>query len=473
MRLLHADARLVDAVTGEVLGGSALTARVSAAAEAYRRYRPGVVFARIPVEVPAVVRYLGAWQAQRPIALLDPQLAAGTLSDLVARYEPAVVTGLAGPPAVAEPDGVPKGYRAVEDELLGPVWERESTPDVLPHPDLGLLLATSGSTGSPKLVRLSRHAIESNTSAIVRALRIGPEAVAVSSLPFFYSYGMSVLNSHLSIGAAVLLESGGLLHRPFWTAVAEHGVTSLAGVPYQYEMLRRLRFDPAAYPALRTLTQAGGRLRTELVADFNERMHAVGGRMFVMYGQTEAGPRITTLPAERLVEKLGSVGPVIPGGRLSVRLDDGTETTRPGAIGEVLYRGPNVMMGYAETAADLERGDELGGLLVTGDIGHLDPEAYLYLSGRSKRIGKVFGVRLNLDDVEEMLRGRGPVAAVDAGDRLRVWAEGADGATREAIGKELAERLKLHPSGFDVRAIDALPLLGNGKVDYKALDRLA
>ncbi len=125
---------------------------------------------------------------------------------------------------------------------------------------------------------------------------------------------MSVLNSHLLRGATVVLERTGLMQRDFWTAVAEHGVTSMAFVPYQYEMLRRLRFDPAKYPALRTLTQAGGRLRTDLVTDFAQRMAAVGGRLYVMYGQTEAGPRMATLPPARLAEKLGSVGLALPGG---------------------------------------------------------------------------------------------------------------------------------------------------------------
>ncbi|GAB3865821.1 hypothetical protein GCM10027610_116700 [Dactylosporangium cerinum] len=187
-------------------------------------------------------------------------------------------------------------------------------------------------------------------------------------------------------------------------------MTSLALVPSQYEMLRRLRFDPWRYPSLRTLTQAGGRLRAELVRDFHDRMASAGGRLFVMYGQTEAAPRLTTLPADRLAEKLGSVGPAVPGGRLTVRLEDGTETTEPGVVGEVLYRGPNVMMGYAETAADLARGDEQGGLLETGDLGHLDEEGYLFIDGRLKRFGKVFGVRLNLDDIERLAA---------AGDRAR------------------------------------------------------
>jgi acyl-CoA synthetase (AMP-forming)/AMP-acid ligase II len=453
MTLLHPDARLIDAVSGEVTAGAALHQE-----GAYAGLTPGVVFLRTPTTVDAVVRYVSAFEAGRPLALLDPALAAETLVDFVDRFEPAVVVG-------PLPDEVPKAYRLRQNDLLGELWERETPSDSVPHPDLAVLLATSGSTGNPKLVRLSRSAILANTASIIAALGITGSDVAVSSLPFYYSFGMSVLNTHLAAGASVLIEADGLVARGFWPAITKHGVTSLALVPSQYEMLRRLRFDPAKYPSLRTLTQAGGRLRTELVSDFNDRMATVSGRLFVMYGQTEAAPRLTTLPAERLAEKLGSVGPAVPGGRITVRLEDGTESTEPGVRGEVLYRGPNVMLGYAETAADLARGDDQGGLLETGDLGHLDEDGYLFIDGRLKRFGKVFGVRLNLDDIERMLTV--PAAAVAGDDKIVVFVEDGDAAE---IRQDLANRLKLHWSGFEIRGIAALPLLSNGKIDYRTLE---
>jgi acyl-coenzyme A synthetase/AMP-(fatty) acid ligase len=269
-----------------------------------------------------------------------------------------------------------------------------------------------------------------------------------------------VLHSHLLRGATVVLERGGILQRDFWAAVGTYGVTSLAAVPYQYEMLRRLRFDPAGHPTLRTLTQAGGRLRPELVEDFARRMTAVGGRLFVMYGQTEATARMAVLPPERLADKLGSAGLPIPGGSFSI------------ADGEVVYTGPNTMMGYAESAADLARGDDLGGVLHTGDLGRLDDEGFLFLTGRLKRIGKVFGVRVNLDDVERTLAAHGPVAAVAGDDRLHVFVEGLPDGSTQVVRKELASWLDTHSTGVDVRGIEALPLLPTGKIDYRSLEAL-
>jgi len=236
--------------------------------------------------------------------------------------------------------------------------------------------------------------------------------------------------------------------------VVEHGVTSMAFVPSQYEMLRRLRFDPAKYPTLRTLTQAGGRLRTELVTEFAQKMATVGGRLFVMYGQTEAGPRMATLPSDRLADKLGSVGPALPGGTFTIE------------NGEVVYRGPNVMMGYADTAADLAKGDEQGGVLHTGDLGRIDEDGFLHLTGRSKRMGKVFGVRINLDDVEKNF----PVAAVAGDDQLIVFAQGLADSDARALRSKIADWLGTHVTGVVVRGVDALPLLPNGKVDYRALE---
>jgi acyl-coenzyme A synthetase/AMP-(fatty) acid ligase len=279
VNLLHTGARVIDAATGETL-----TPEMVDAAE--QELADGVVFLPFETTVPAIARYLAALRLGRPVVLLDPD--------------------------------------ADHSALI----ERFTTTSV--HPDLAVLLTTSGSTGNPKLVRLSADAVRSNAEQIAEVLGIGEGDVAITTLPLFYSYGMSVLNSHLLRGATLILERTGIMQRDFWTAVTEHEVTSMAFVPYQYEMLRRLRFDPAKYPSLRNLTQAGGRLRTDRVTEFAQKMAATGGRLFVMYGQTEAAPRMATLPPERLEEKLGSVGTALPGGSFAIEDDEVVYRGRPG-----------------------------------------------------------------------------------------------------------------------------------------------
>ncbi|MER7001480.1 AMP-binding protein [Dactylosporangium sp. NPDC000555] len=476
--LVAPGARLIDATTGDTLTGESLTSAIGAVAGTVAGFPTGAVFARTGLTVRAALSYLGCWEAHRPVVLLDPALNPQTLADMVRRFTPAAIVGLDEGGAGANPGELPPGYERQVFEAIGPAWVRRGDVAAAPqpHPDLGLMLATSGSTGDPKLVRLSRTAIASNAVAIGQVLHLDSNEIAPTSLPLFYSYGMSVLNSHLAAGAAVVVVDGGVLSRDFWAAVDRYQATSLAGVPYNYEMLAKIRWSPAKHPSLRMLTQAGGRLRNEMILAYHEKIQALGGRFYVMWGQTEAGPRMSTLPAERLPEYVGSPGCAVPGGSLSVRTEDGTETQQAGVEGEIIYRGSNVMMGYADNAADLSRGDDLGGVLATGDLGYLDEEGFLFLTGRLKRIGKVFGIRVNLDDIEKMVGrsavdGVGPVAAVPAGDGVVVWCEGdLDASRRAEIAKLLAERMKVHRSGFDVRAIDVLPLLSNGKVDYKALE---
>lgn len=469
--LVHADARLIDTTSGRVRSGGELHAEAARVADSLTALAPGVVFARTGIDQQSILRYLGAFSAHRAVALLDPDLDNAVLAELITRFRPAAVLGVD-----AQTDA-PTGYHAAE--LDGLAWLRADASAVAPHPDLAVLLATSGSTGNPKLVRLSRAAVLANARSIADALRLDADEVAPTSLPLHYSYGLSVLNSHLVTGATVLIQGSGVLGRPFWQAVEEHKATSLAGVPYHYEMLRRLKFEPAKYPSLRTLTQAGGKLRTERIAEFADKMRAVGGRLYVMYGQTEATARMAILPADRLDEKLGSAGQAIPGGEFTIRAaaGGGPAAESGGSVdheasGEVIYRGPNVMMGYAETEAELAAGDQLGGVLATGDLGYLDADGFLFITGRLKRIGKIFGTRVNLDDIEHLLRGHAPAAAVPGEDKVVIRLEGADSGACRAAAKSLAEQLHLHVSGFDVRGIDALPLLASGKINYRALEGL-
>ncbi|MFI0417763.1 AMP-binding protein [Spongiactinospora sp. 9N601] len=444
----HPDARLIDAASGTELAGRVLWDRIEQEAAELSTLPGGVLFSPAPPSVPAVLRYLAALASERPVALLDPAIRADVLLGLIDRYVPAVV---ADPPAGLL---VPAGYRATGDH-----WTRADAPE--PHPDLAVLLTTSGSTGSPKLVRLAKDAVLANAGSVARALGLTGADLWPTTLPLHYTYGLTTLNSHLAAGAGVLLTGEGLLDRGFWAAADAFGATSLAAVPYQFEMLRRLRFDPAAHPALRMITQSGARLRADLVADFAARMARGGGHLVKMYGMTEA-PRIAVLPPEHLAARPGSVGRAVPGGALSI-------DAAPGGEGEVVYRGANVMMGYAESAADLARGDDMGGVLRTGDLGRLD-DGFLYLTGRRRRIGKVFGVRVGLDDIEELLRGHGPVAAVAGDDRVVVFAEAATAAGGRELALTLAGRTGVHWSGFDVRGVPRLPLLASGKIDYRALE---
>lgn len=401
--------------------------------------------------------FAGAQLGGHAVGLLDAGKPLAEHAPVLAAYAPDHV---AGPPGTTE-SLVAAGF-AIDDVAAvagGEVVSLAGQGAAMLHPDLALLLGTSGTTGSRKYVRLSRASIEANARSIAMYLDLTPRERPITVLPLHYSFGLSVLDSHWLAGAAVVLSTESVIQRSFWTTVEQHGCTSLAGVPYTYQMLERVGYRAMGLPEIRTMQQAGGALDRVLTERYAAHMAAKGGRFFVMYGQTEATARIAYIPPDRLPEKLGSAGMAIPGGQIRVEDD------------EVIYEGPNVMLGYAEGRDDLSAGDELDGVLRTGDIGRLDSEGFLYLTGRSKRIAKVFGLRINLDEVELLLREPGP-AAVVAGDDV-IWGFCAYG-TPESLAEErvsLAHRLRLHPKALELRHVAEVPVSSSGKIDYTEVER--
>ena len=311
------------------------------------------------------------------------------------------------------------------------------TQDLEVHPDLALLLTTSGSTGSPKLVRLTLRNLAANAESIAQYLQLTPQERPITSLPMSYSYGLSVINSHLQVGATIVFTEDGVLQREFWDAVDQHHCTSFAGVPYTYQMLLQTGLLNKKGSSLRTLTQAGGRLEERYIQQMYDLAMARGWKFMVMYGQTEATARISYVPFERLGGKVGSVGIAIPNGLLSV--DEHT--------GELVYRGPNVMLGYAECRDDLAKGDELHGVLRTGDLARQDDDGYFYITGRLKRFLKLFGKRFNLDDVEKILSRRfeTSVACYGRDDLLMVAVEHCDDP--EAISQDRVRDIRSAANG--------------------------
>ena len=395
--------------------------------------------------------------------LLDAGLSGETVEQYANRYRPEL---LALPSGM---EGRYPGYacllRTMDYAILA---ARRDLDGPSPNEDLALLLGTSGSTGSPKLVRQSRRNLQANAEAIASYLRITADDRPITSLPLHYTYGFSVLNSHVHAGATLLVTDRSVMEKPFWQFFAEARGTSLAGVPYTYQMLRRLGFMRMPRDSLRTLTQAGGKLSQALIKEFAEYAASVGVGFYVMYGQAEATARMSYVPAERALEKAGSIGVPIPGGELFLVDDQGAKITGDGVEGQLGYRGPNVTMGYAENRADLCRGDERNGVLLTGDLGRRDADGFYYITGRISRMVKLFGKRVSLEDLEQICLGVVPdVACSGVDDRVTVWV--TDGRHQHDLPRRLAERTAIHPSAYQIRVLGTLPRTAAGKIDYRAL----
>ncbi len=340
------------------------------------------------------------------------------------------------------------------------------------NPQLCLLLTTSGSTGSPKLVRQSYQNVLSNAESIVEYLELDSTERPITTLPMNYTYGLSIINSHLMVGSTILLTDKGLMQKEFWTFFKAAEATSFGGVPYTYEMLDKLRFSTMQLPSLRTMTQAGGKLQPELHKKFAEYAAKTGKRFYVMYGQSEATARMSYLPCKKSIEKYGSMGIAIPGGKFSIIDLDGNEVKQPGVEGELVYEGPNVTLGYAECGADLMKGDERNGRLVTGDMAMFDQDGYYYIVGRKKRFLKIFGNRVNLDEIDQIIRSHfGNIECVSSGRDDHMFLFITDERNKDAIRKYLSEKTGLHISAFIVKVVEKIPRNDSGKIQYKELEQ--
>ncbi len=335
--------------------------------------------------------------------------------------------------------------------------------------DLALLLTTSGSTGSPKFVRQSYTNVLCNAQSIVKYLELDDTERAITTLPMNYTYGLSIINTHLLVGAALLVTDRGLMQKEFWNFFKEAEATSFGGVPYTYEMLDRLRFYRMKLPSLRTMTQAGGKLLPELHEKFATYAKEQGKKFVVMYGQCEATARMGYLPPEKAAEKRGSMGIPIPGGKFILLGADGKEINEPFTTGELVYEGKNVTPGYAECGADLILGDERHGRLETGDMAQFDEDGYYYIVGRKKRFLKIYGNRVNQDEIERLIKSEFGIDAASAGVDDHMYIFVTDEKYADMVREYVIEKTKLNPAAFKVIIIDEIPKNEAGKTLYTEL----
>lgn len=339
------------------------------------------------------------------------------------------------------------------------------------YDDLALLLTTSGSTGSPKFVRQSYENILDNAKSIVKYLELDETERPITTLPMNYTYGLSIINSHLLVGAAILVTEKTLMQKEFWKFFQESEATSFGGVPYTYEMLDRLRFYRMKLPSLRTMTQAGGKILPELHEKFGKYAMEQGKKFVVMYGQCEATARMGYLPSEKAVEKKGSMGIVIPGGKFHLIDVHGNEITEPFTTGELVYEGKNVTLGYAERGEDLILGDERHGKLETGDMAQFDEDGYFYIVGRKKRFLKIYGNRLNLDEIDRMIKEKFEIEAASSGVDDHLYLFVTSEKVAEPVREFVISKTKINPAAFKVIVIDEIPKNDSGKTLYKELQK--
>ena len=337
--------------------------------------------------------------------------------------------------------------------------------------DLSHLLPTSGSTGSPKLVRHKYENIEAAALNISTIFELTDKDRPLMVLPLYYTMGLSMVFSHFYVGATVLITNQSMTDRGFWQFIKNERATSFTGVPYSYEILNLMRFFRMDLPDLTLLTQGGGRMPKELNLKFAEYCRDNGKRWIATYGQSECTARMAWLPPKWAIEKVGSIGIAVPNAELSLIDIDGNPITTPNTEGEMCYQGKNVTMGYAQSREDLLKGDERHGFIRTGDLAYFDEDGCYYIIGRMGRFLKLFGMRVGLDECERIIKGKYPnleCACVGTDEKMLMYL--TDEKYKEPVKEELVSRLKLVATSFEVRITNEIPKNEAGKILYAKLE---
>ncbi len=333
------------------------------------------------------------------------------------------------------------------------------------------IIYTSGTTGSPKGVTLSHRNLEANTDSILQYLSLSSADSIVNVLPFYYSYGNSVMHTHLAAGGRLVLENSLMFPQQVMRQLEAERVTGFSGVPATYSLLvNRVDFSDFDLRSLRYITQAGGPMAPAITDKLTRALPDTD--IYIMYGQTEASARLSYLPPRDLRRKRGSIGFAIPGVSLEIR-DRRGDPVPPGVSGEICARGPNIMLGYWKDQAATDKVLREG-WLHTGDLAHADAEGYLYIDGRSADMIKSGGNRISPQEIEEVIQeldGIREVAVIGVPDELLgevilalVVADTKTPPARMAVQRHCKQRLAVYKIPKSIEFVDGIPRTASGKI---------
>lgn len=337
------------------------------------------------------------------------------------------------------------------------------------HEELSMLLTTSGTTGSPKLVRHTYNNIQHNAKNVADVFAYTEDDCGMASLPMQYTMGLSVICSHLYAGAKIALTDYSLTTPAFWDFFESQHITDFTGVPFSYEVLDKLRFFRTPHAGLRILAEGGGRLSDELfqkVADYAVKNKK---QFYATFGTTETTARLAYLKPALAIKKIGSIGQAIPGGELFLLDENGEEIKKNEASGELGYRGPNVTMGYAIKREDLILGDERHGMYLTGDMAGRDRDGCYYITGRKSRFLKLFGLRVSLDQCERLIQNEFKTECACTGDDKKMKIYVNCGINTDKVAAFISKKTGIFYQSFEISVMENLPRTESGKIKYALL----
>ena len=408
--------------------------------------------------IDSVAGYLGFIEKNTPLLLLPSNLSMKLFDYYLEKFKPTYLW------INFKPDN--EKYETIYRFKNYILFQKTSKVKFQINKKISLLIPTSGSTGSLKLVMLSKKNLLENAKSITSYLKFNSNDIFITNLNYNYSYGLSILNSCLINNSSLILTNFGFFHKEFWELFKQYKVTSISGVPYSFEILKKLKFFNKKFNHLKKITQAGGFLPIDMQKEVFRYCKLNDIEFYVMYGQTEATARISYVPFEKLNDKFGSIGIPIPGGKMSILDSNGEFVKKPYKIGEIIYEGPNVFLGYAKNLNTLKKSLNQIKLLKTGDIGYFDDENFFYIKGRNDRTIKLHGNRINLDELQRKITEiTGSKIIVIFNKELIVMT--VDKKNVKKINEILKKTFHIH--NHRIITIVKFPRLENGKIDYSLL----
>lgn len=421
-----------------------------------------LVFCLCKNTVPSLAGYLALYDNKDVILLLSATIEKGLLENLYNIYKPEYIWC---------PSGMKGAWEmTVVEEYLDYVLCKTTNDTPTLNPELSLLLTTSGTTGSPKLVRHKYGNIEVNAQNVANVFGWNTSERGICDLPMQYTMGLNVINSHLHAGATVLLLSNHLLSPLFWKFIKEQKGTNFTGVPYSYEILKKMKFTQMDLPYFKTMAEGGGKLSDSLFQLFANYASNTGKRFIATFGTTETSARLAFLPAEMAVKKCGSIGYAIPEGTMILKDSQGKVITSANVEGELCYQGPNVTMGYAECLEDLANGDDFKGEYSTGDIAYRDEDGCYFIVGRMKRFLKLFGLRISLDQCEKIIADELSIDCACSGNDSKMVVYITEVGAAEQVKKLVSAKTSLSSISYTVVCVDEIFRNESGKINYRKLD---
>lgn len=422
-----------------------------------------LIFQLCENNVGSMTGYLAAMESGAVPVMLSAKTDKKLLSDLTDIYEPAYFWT---PADKAEEPGT--GYEKIY-EKYGYVLLRTGNRHPL-NEELELCMTTSGSTGSPKLVRYKKGNLYANARNVAKAFGWTEAERPVCDLGMQYTMGLNVINTHLYAGAHVFLTSYNLFSGDFWDYIRKNKCTNFTGVPFSYDIMARLHFERMDLPFLTTLSQGGGKLTDARFIQLAEYAAKNGKRFIASFGTTETSARMACLPPELAVKKTGSIGRAIPEGELFLVDDEGNRITEPDTEGELCYKGPNVTMGYALCKEDLLKGDEFKGEYHTGDLARFDADGDYYITGRRSRFLKLLSYRVSLDRCEQLISQEFGIECACSGNDNRMNIYLTDKDKKDEVLSFISKKTGLYERLFKIYNVPRIIRNDSGKIMYSRMD---